>query len=104
MVQMQGESAAGELSHVLGGRGSYDYDRLKIDAELGRIGTQEIITAKGVAALYDIRGQNQRFRTASQSEARRAEFPRAGGQEFPELSKYVRRSFTESKVKGYFIF
>jgi hypothetical protein len=54
MVQMQAESAAGELSHVLGGRGSYDYDQLRNDPELRRIGTQEIRTAEGVAGYITL--------------------------------------------------
>jgi len=100
---MQGESAAGELSHVLGGRGPYDYDQLRNDPELRRMGTQEILTAKGVAGYITLRdsiGVSVLHPNRSLEGRNFCEWV----QEFPELSKYVQRSFTESNVKGYYIF
>ncbi len=103
MVQMQAESAAGGLSHVLGGRGSYDYDQLRNDPELRRIGTQEILTAKGVAGYITLRDSIGVSVLHPNRSVEGRNF-RELVQEFPELSKYVQRSFTESKVKGYHIF
>jgi hypothetical protein len=103
MVQMQAESAAGELSHVLGGRGSYDYDQLKNDPELRSIGTQEILTAGGVAGYIRL-GDGTGVSVLHPNRSVEGRNFREWAQEFPELSKYVQRSFTESKVKGHHIF
>ncbi|MBM3300923.1 MAG: hypothetical protein FJY85_13330, partial [Deltaproteobacteria bacterium] len=54
IVELQAESTAKELSCVLGGRHSYDYDQIRSDAELRKIGTREIRTVDSVAGYITI--------------------------------------------------
>jgi class 3 adenylate cyclase/HAMP domain-containing protein len=103
MVEMQAESTAKELSYILGGRDSYDYDKLRTDAELRKIGTQDILTAEGVAGYLTI-GDRTGVSVLHPNRSVEGKNFSEWAEEFPDLWKYVQRSSTESKVKGYYTF
>jgi len=103
MVEKQAESAAKELSYLLGGRDSQDYDRLRQNEALREIGTQDILTAEGFAgylAIVDRKGFAVLHPNRSVEGKNLAEW----AQDFPDMWKYIQRSFTERRVNGYYTF
>ncbi|MFH0821339.1 MAG: adenylate/guanylate cyclase domain-containing protein [Pseudomonadota bacterium] len=104
IVEMKAYEVADRLSHRLGGLPSYDYERLRRDERLRRLATQDIPAYKrgkaGYVDVYDRTGLSVWHPNRSVEGRNFADWKN----EFPEMWKYVERSFTEEKVAGYYDF
>jgi len=104
IVEMKADEVADRLSHRLAGLPGYDYERLRQDEELRRLATQDIPAYKrsraGYVDVYDRTGLSVWHPNNNVEGKNFAEWKN----EFPEMWKYVERSFTEDKVSGYYDF
>jgi len=104
IVEMKAEEVADRLFHRLGGLSGYDYGELRKDEELRKLATQDIPAYKrnsaGYVDVYDRTGLSVWHPNKKVEGRNFAEWK----DEFPEMWKYVERSFTEEKVSGYYDF
>jgi class 3 adenylate cyclase/HAMP domain-containing protein len=104
IVEMKADEVADRLSHRLGGLPSYNYEKLRKDEQLRRIATQDISAHRrniaGYVDVYDRTGLSVWHPNKNVEGRNFAEWKN----EFPEMWKYVERSFTEEKVSGYYDF
>jgi len=104
IVEMKAEEVADRLFHRLGGWTGYENEELRKDEGLRSLATQNIPAYKrssaGYVDVYDRTGlsvwhPNKDIEGRNFSEWKN---------EFPDMWKYVERSFTEDKVSGYYDF
>lgn len=104
IVEMKAEEVADRLSHRLAGRPAYDYEQLRKDEQLRRLATQDISAYKrskaGYVDVYDRTGLSVWHPNKNVEGRNYAEWKNT----FPEMWKYVERSFTGEKVAGYYDF
>lgn len=104
IVEMKADEVADRLSHRLGGKPDYDYEHLRNDEQLRGLATQDISAYKrkcaGYVDVYDRTGLSVWHPNKNIEGRNFADWKR----EFPEMWKYVERSFTEEKVSGYYDF
>ncbi|MDD5643205.1 MAG: hypothetical protein PHX53_16255, partial [Syntrophales bacterium] len=103
LVEAKAEAVAMEVSFLIGGRQSYNYQQLRHNKRLRAIATQDIRTTEGVAGYVDLNDKtglnilhpNPRVEGRNFSEWQ---------DEFPEMWLLVSEAFTKPKVKGYYTF
>jgi len=102
-VELQCNEVAAALALMLGGKSRFDYDELRKDPEIRKIATQDVFSPEGVAGyvdVYDNKGVSVWHPNKSVEGRNFAEW----NDEFPDMWKLVKRSFTENIVKGYYRF
>jgi class 3 adenylate cyclase len=103
LVEAKAEAVAMEVSFLIGGRQSYDYQQLRQDKRLRAIATQDILTGEGVAGYVDLNdktGLNILHPNPRVEGRNFAEWQ----DEFPEMWRLVSEAFTTPEVKGYYTF
>ncbi len=106
IVEMKARSVANELSLLLAGRREYNYPELRVDERLRKIATQDIYSEfprerrAGYVDVGDDAGNSVWHPNKSVEGKNFADWK----EEFPDMWKYVVRSFTEEEVRGYYTF
>jgi class 3 adenylate cyclase/HAMP domain-containing protein len=104
LVEDTAEDIARELTYILPlNKKSYNYATLRQDPRLRRVAVQNIMTPDGVAGytdLVDIHGVAVLHPNHQVEGKNFAQWK----QEFPDMWNLVESSFTQPKVKGYYIF
>ena len=103
IVKDKAEDVTRELAYLLGGKKTYDYDKLRRDPFLRKIATQPIYTPDGPAGYVDLYDKNGYilFHPDKNVEGRNQ---LDWEKEYPETTELIKRSFTNNYVKGYFTF
>ncbi|MFZ5452523.1 MAG: adenylate/guanylate cyclase domain-containing protein [Thermodesulfobacteriota bacterium] len=103
LVETKAEAAAMEVSFLIGGRKTYNYQELRRNKRLRAIATQDILTREGVAGYVDLNdktGLNILHPNPNVEGRNFSEWQ----DEFPEMWRLVSEAFTNPKVKGYYTF
>lgn len=103
LVAMKAEAVAGQLYQILGGKGPFDYDKLRENQQLRELGTQDVMTWDGVAGyvdVIDIHGEAVLHPNRAVEGHNFSEY----ADKYPEMWDLVSRSFTEPLVQGYYSF
>ena len=103
MVEAKASEVAKELSYLLGGRKTYDYDQLRRDQKLRGLATQDILSGEGVAGYLDLNDRTGVNILHPNPQVEGKNFA-AWKDRFPEMWHLVSLSATNPKVKGYYTF
>ena len=103
VVEAEAEEVAREVAILLGGRDTYNYERLRADESLRKIATRNIVTSSGVGGYVTL-GDRQGMSILHPDRKVEGKNFKEWSARYPGLWELVRRSFTEEKVKGYYTF
>ncbi|MHB8068065.1 MAG: adenylate/guanylate cyclase domain-containing protein [Desulfobaccales bacterium] len=103
IIEDKAQDVARELAHVLKGRKSYDYEKLRRDPKIRQIAIQTIYTPHGPAGYTDLYDRNGYilFHPDPQVEGRNQ---LDWEKQFPQTTEMIKRSFKEGRVTGYYTF
>ncbi len=103
IIEDKAQDVAHELAFVLGGRKTYNYEKLRRDPTIRKIAIQTIYTAQGPAGYTDLYDHNGYilFHPDPKVEGRNQ---LDWEKEYPQTTEMIKRSFKEDRVAGYYTF
>lgn len=97
------QDVAKELAPYLSGKKIYDYKKMRQNRQLRQIATQDITTPDGAAGYIDLIDNRGESVLHPNPEVEGKNFVQ-WRDKFPDMWRLVERSFTETRVSGYYTF
>ncbi len=103
VVKDKAEDVARELGHLFRGQKTFDYAKMRRDPQLRKIAIQTINSLTGAAGYTDLY-DNKGFMIFHPDPKVEGKYQQDFGNDYPEVTAMIKRSFTENYVSGTFTF